>query len=137
MTRHLPYSEDTSLSNVEQYSWVPSTFSGQGAACLFGEDLNRKLAYYGVVSALSGAVRPAGTVSAAVVTSPSAAKSSTAAATQSPGGMTTSYMPLSSSTATSSAASTIALQSSVTTTSVTLSTSAAAADSEGDDTCDV
>jgi len=51
------------LSNLDffpdsiQYSWVPSTFSGQGAACLFDANLNRKPAYYGVAATLAaGAV---------------------------------------------------------------------------------
>lgn len=127
-----PALKNTSLPNVEQYSWVPTTFSGQGAACLFDEDLNRKPAYYGVVSALSGATQPAGTASTVAVTSSSAAKSSTAAAIPSLSGMTTSYIPLS----TSSPTATIALQNSTTTISVPLSTSVTAIDSEDDETCD-
>ncbi|TVY84679.1 Endo-1,4-beta-xylanase D, partial [Lachnellula suecica] len=36
------------------YSWVPSTFPGTGAACLFDENLVRKPAYFGVVAAFTG-----------------------------------------------------------------------------------
>jgi len=75
------------LANPVKYSWVPSTFSGQGAACLFDANLNRKPAYYGVVSALSGAQQPSSNASAHAVTSPS--------------GMNTSFISLSSQTATS------------------------------------
>lgn len=105
-----------------KYSWVPSTFLGQGAACLFDEDLNRKLAYCGVVSALSGATQPAAMGVAATATS-SSSKSSTAAAVLSPSGSPTSYIALSTSAITSP------------TTSLTISPSASAAavDPEDDD----
>jgi endo-1,4-beta-xylanase len=36
-----------------QYSWVPSTFSGEGEACLYDSDLAKKPAYAGVVAVLS------------------------------------------------------------------------------------
>ena len=35
-----------------QYSWVPSTFPGFGAADLFDANLTRKAAYFGSVAAL-------------------------------------------------------------------------------------
>lgn len=37
---------------TDRYSWVPSTFPGQGAALLFDEDYNRKPAYFAVESLL-------------------------------------------------------------------------------------
>ncbi|KII85155.1 glycoside hydrolase family 10 protein [Plicaturopsis crispa FD-325 SS-3] len=38
---------------TDKYSWVPSTFSGQGAACPWDENLVTKPAFDGIVSALS------------------------------------------------------------------------------------
>ncbi|KAI0775068.1 endo-1,4-beta-xylanase C precursor [Trametes elegans] len=38
---------------TDKYSWVPSTFPGQGAACPWDENLVKKLAYNGIVAALS------------------------------------------------------------------------------------
>ncbi|OCH85719.1 endo-1,4-beta-xylanase C precursor [Obba rivulosa] len=37
---------------TDLYSWVPSTFSGQGAACPWDENLDRKPAYDGIVAGL-------------------------------------------------------------------------------------
>lgn len=116
------------FTNSWQYSWVPSTFPGTGAACLFDEDLNRKPAYYGVVSALSGAKQSAAKGLAATATSSSlsATRSSTAAAVLSPSGMTTSYIAFSTPTVTSSA----------TSSTISPSASAAAVEPEEDDTCE-
>ncbi|KAI0749692.1 endo-1,4-beta-xylanase C precursor [Daedaleopsis nitida] len=38
---------------TDKYSWVPSTFSGQGAACPWDQNLVKKPAYNGIVAALS------------------------------------------------------------------------------------
>ncbi|OJT02462.1 Endo-1,4-beta-xylanase C [Trametes pubescens] len=38
---------------TDKYSWVPSTFSGQGAACPWDQNLVKKPAYTGIVNALS------------------------------------------------------------------------------------
>jgi endo-1,4-beta-xylanase len=38
----------------DAYSWVPSTFAGQGAACLFNDTLEAKPAYFAVADALEG-----------------------------------------------------------------------------------
>ncbi|KZV73004.1 glycoside hydrolase family 10 protein, partial [Peniophora sp. CONT] len=38
---------------TDKYSWVPSTFSGQGAACPWDENLATKPAYDGIAAALS------------------------------------------------------------------------------------
>ncbi|KAM5537223.1 hypothetical protein V8D89_009156 [Ganoderma adspersum] len=37
---------------TDKYSWVPSTFSGQGAACPWDQNLVKKAAYNGIVAAL-------------------------------------------------------------------------------------
>ncbi|CDO75179.1 hypothetical protein BN946_scf184866.g20 [Trametes cinnabarina] len=37
---------------TDKYSWVPSTFPGQGAACPWDENFNKKPAYSGIVAAL-------------------------------------------------------------------------------------
>jgi len=39
----------------DQYSWIPLTFEGQGAATLYNGDFTRKPAYYAVGDALQGA----------------------------------------------------------------------------------
>jgi endo-1,4-beta-xylanase len=39
---------------TDKYSWVPSTFSGQGAALPWDENLVKKPAYTGILSALGG-----------------------------------------------------------------------------------
>ncbi|KAL9109760.1 MAG: hypothetical protein Q9227_005629 [Pyrenula ochraceoflavens] len=48
----------------DAYSWVPSTFPGQGGADVWDEDLNRKPAYYGIIEGLTGmtVADPPGTV---------------------------------------------------------------------------
>ncbi|KAJ5758291.1 uncharacterized protein N7511_006985 [Penicillium nucicola] len=39
---------------TDKYSWVPSTFSGQGAACPWDDQLVKKPAYTGILNALGG-----------------------------------------------------------------------------------
>jgi len=39
---------------TDKYSWVASTFPGQGAACPWDANLQKKPAYYGIVNALLG-----------------------------------------------------------------------------------
>ncbi|OGE49534.1 hypothetical protein PENARI_c021G07087 [Penicillium arizonense] len=39
---------------TDKYSWVPSTFSGQGAACPWDDNLVKKPAYTGILNALGG-----------------------------------------------------------------------------------
>ncbi|KAJ5606591.1 Endo-1-4-beta-xylanase [Penicillium lagena] len=41
---------------TDKYSWVPSTFSGQGAACPWDENLVKKPAYNGIMTALGATV---------------------------------------------------------------------------------
>jgi endo-1,4-beta-xylanase len=38
----------------DAYSWIPSTFEGQGGACLFNDTLQAKPAYFAVANALQG-----------------------------------------------------------------------------------
>lgn len=45
----------TTWDTADQYSWVPSTFSGQGSALLFDSSDNPKPAYYAVANALQAA----------------------------------------------------------------------------------
>lgn len=39
---------------MDKYSWVPSTFPGQDAACPWGENFKKKPAYDGILSLLGG-----------------------------------------------------------------------------------
>ncbi|KAI3396159.1 hypothetical protein diail_422 [Diaporthe ilicicola] len=65
----------------DKYSWVPSTFSGAGEACLYDENLSKKPAWTSVSSALAAAARTGGVASSsASATSASAAPSTAAAA---------------------------------------------------------
>lgn len=64
----------------DKYSWVPSTFSGQGEACLYDENLSKKPAWTSVSAALAAAgtggvasASAASTAANAVATSSSAA----------------------------------------------------------------
>lgn len=49
---------------TDKYSWVPSTFSGQGAACPWDENLQKKPAYAGIFSALGGSASGTSTTTA-------------------------------------------------------------------------
>ncbi len=60
---------------TDKYSWIPSTFSGQGDACLWYANFTLHPAYYSVVSVLGGAVS---TTSATTVTSTSVQVTTTA-----------------------------------------------------------
>ncbi|HEX6470688.1 MAG TPA: endo-1,4-beta-xylanase [Streptosporangiaceae bacterium] len=44
----------TTWGITDKFSWVPGTFSGQGAALLFDENYNKKPAYTSVLNALGG-----------------------------------------------------------------------------------
>jgi endo-1,4-beta-xylanase len=46
---------------TDKYSWVPGAFSGQGAACLYDSNLNKKPVYNAVAAALGGTVSPSPT----------------------------------------------------------------------------
>ncbi|KAK0120433.1 hypothetical protein ONS96_010647 [Cadophora gregata f. sp. sojae] len=75
---------------TDKYSWIPSVFSGQGAACLFDENLVKKPAYDGVVAALSAGRKSGSTSSVVIATT----ISSTQAASPTP--LSTSIVQLSS-----------------------------------------
>lgn len=66
VTACLAVSRCTSITTwgiTDKYSWVPNTFSGQGAALLFDENYNKKPAYNSVLTALGGtSVTPTPTV---------------------------------------------------------------------------
>jgi len=45
---------------TDKYSWIPSTFSGQGEACLWNDDYTTKPAYASVISLLGGTATTTG-----------------------------------------------------------------------------
>lgn len=53
---------------TDKYSWVPSTFSGQGAACPWDENLAKKPAYTGILTALGGTASATTTAAASTTT---------------------------------------------------------------------
>lgn len=61
----------------DKYSWIPSTFSGQGEACLYDDNLSKKPAWTSVSSVLAaagtGAVASSAASSTAVATTSGAA----------------------------------------------------------------
>ena len=75
---------------TDKYSWVPSTFSGQGAACPWDDNLVKKPAYTGILTALGGT---------------GSATSTTATAAATTGATTTTIRTTTSSTTTSSSSS--------------------------------
>ena len=76
----------------DKYSWVPSTFSGQGSACLFNSNVQAKPAYTAVLNALNAAA-----------TGGSSPAPTTTAAGSKPTTLTTSTKPTSTSTSGSGA----------------------------------
>ncbi|KAJ6035857.1 Glycoside hydrolase superfamily [Penicillium herquei] len=67
---------------TDKYSWVPNTFSGQGAACPWDEDLVKKPAYTGILTALGGTATSTSTTTKATstTTTTSSGSSSTSVA---------------------------------------------------------
>lgn len=68
---------------TDKYSWVPSTFSGQGVACPWDANFQKKPAYDGILSALDGTASATSTTTAgdsASMTSTSGSGDSTAVA---------------------------------------------------------
>jgi endo-1,4-beta-xylanase len=61
----------------DKYSWIPSTFSGQGEACLYWQNLTAKPAYYKVQSLLAAAATSTAPSSSASPTPTSQAPSTT------------------------------------------------------------
>lgn len=64
----------------DKYSWVPSTFEGQGEACLYDENLSKKPAWTSVSSVLAAAGTGGVASSVATSTAVSASASATGAA---------------------------------------------------------
>ncbi|KUJ15229.1 uncharacterized protein LY89DRAFT_588206 [Mollisia scopiformis] len=65
---------------TDKYSWIPSTFSGQGDACLWYSDFTLHPAYYSVVTALGGtATATASTVTSSATTLATSTVTSTSA----------------------------------------------------------
>ncbi|KAL0942631.1 glycosyl hydrolase family 10 [Colletotrichum truncatum] len=64
---------------ADQYSWVPQTFPGQGDACLWNSNLQKKPAYTGLINLFSSAASSRASTSSASSTrsSPSSTSSST------------------------------------------------------------
>ncbi|CAG7916373.1 unnamed protein product [Penicillium olsonii] len=60
---------------TDKYSWVPSVFSGQGAALPWDENLAKKPAYEAILSALGGTASTGTTTTAAAVTTTTTASS--------------------------------------------------------------
>nr|Q5ZNB1.1 RecName: Full=Endo-1,4-beta-xylanase D; Short=Xylanase D; AltName: Full=1,4-beta-D-xylan xylanohydrolase D; Flags: Precursor [Talaromyces funiculosus]CAG25554.1 endo-1,4-xylanase D [Talaromyces funiculosus] len=71
---------------TDKYSWVPGTFSGQGDACPWDSNYNKKPAYYGILAGLqSGSGSSSSTSSTTLITTttPTASSSTTSATTTS------------------------------------------------------
>ena len=72
---------------TDKYSWVPATFSGQGEACLYDDDLNKKPAWTSVSSLLAAAATaskpPSSSSSSSATHSTTTAPHTTTAATSS------------------------------------------------------
>jgi endo-1,4-beta-xylanase len=81
----------------DKYSWVPGTFSGQGAACLYNSNLQQKPAYTSVLSLLN-AYATSGSSSATTTFTSTAATTTTPIITTTPS--TTSSAPATTSSST-------------------------------------
>ncbi|KAI0912954.1 family 10 glycosyl hydrolase [Ustulina deusta] len=67
---------------TDKYSWIPNTFSGQGAALLYDEDLSKKPAWTAVSSVLAAAATSgSGTTTTAAATTTLVTSTSTASST--------------------------------------------------------
>jgi endo-1,4-beta-xylanase len=55
---------------TDKYSWVPSTFPGQGAALVWDDNYNRKPAYDAITEALGGTIGPTTSPTASPTTGP-------------------------------------------------------------------
>lgn len=66
---------------TDKYSWVPSTFSGQGAACPWDESYAKKPAYTGILTALGGTATSTTTTAGSSTSSTSTTSSGSGSAT--------------------------------------------------------
>lgn len=89
---------------TDKYSWIPSTFSGQGAACLYDENLSKKPAYTTVSSILAAAAT--GGSGATTTTAATTTATTTAAGTTSTASTLTTTVRTSTATTSSTAAAT-------------------------------
>ncbi|KAJ5623579.1 hypothetical protein N7490_012184 [Penicillium lividum] len=62
---------------TDKYSWVPNTFSGQGAACPWDAEFVKKPAYTGILTALGGTVTSTATSSLSATTTATSTSTST------------------------------------------------------------
>lgn len=66
---------------TDKYSWIPSTFSGQGDACLWNADFSTKPAYTSVISLLGGSVTSSVAASSSTATTLKTSTTSAASGT--------------------------------------------------------
>ncbi|KAI1881565.1 hypothetical protein JX265_000391 [Neoarthrinium moseri] len=85
---------------TDKYSWIPSTFPGQGAALLYDENFSKKPAWTAVSSVLAAAATGVATATATTIATPS----TTLATSVVPTSTKTTAAPATSTTASSSAA---------------------------------
>ncbi|KAJ5715558.1 Glycoside hydrolase superfamily [Penicillium malachiteum] len=64
---------------TDKYSWVPNTFSGQGAACPWDANLVKKPAYTGILTALGGTATSTSTATSTTTTTSSGSSSTSVA----------------------------------------------------------
>ncbi|KAJ5272925.1 hypothetical protein N7478_008050 [Penicillium angulare] len=67
---------------TDKYSWVPSTFSGQGAACPWDANLVKKPAYTGILTALGGTATSTSTASGSTTTTSTATSTGSSSGAQ-------------------------------------------------------
>lgn len=53
---------------TDKYSWVPGTFSGQGDACPWDSNYNKKPAYYGILAGLQSGTTSSSSTSSTLIT---------------------------------------------------------------------
>jgi len=53
---------------TDKYSWVPGTFSGQGDACPWDSNYNKKPAYYGILAGLQSGTGSSSSTSSTLIT---------------------------------------------------------------------
>lgn len=90
---------------TDKYSWIPSTFSGQGEACLYDENLSKKPAYT-TVSSILAAAATGGSGSATTTAATATATTTSAAGTTSTASTLTTTVRTSTATTSSTAAAT-------------------------------
>lgn len=117
---------------TDKYSWVPNTFSGAGEACIYDEDLNKKVAWTSISSVLAAAATAGSGASTVVAQAPTTtlitkttaaattAKTSTAVATSAKSSTATTKATTSASVKTSTTAASSSATSSVSSNATTV-----------------